>query len=205
MRRGGARRSGCRSLNLCGSLGDDELIEPGDVPSHAVGGVLHDALGVGIEFSGGLSLGEPLNELGSASLQESEPCCRGQVPGERPSKAEAALVIRGGRRVEQALERGSPLVGELVDLLRSSTPGSDEALGPLGGTLTAERSGGRQCGSGLFGIDHGDISRSLKAREGGVERSKRDVRDEPQLGSQSPTDLVAVKGPVAEQSENRKI
>ena len=191
--------------SVLGSRGSDKVIEPGNVATDALDSVLDDALCVVIEAVGPLGIAELLDELGSSALEQRQPCVWSKVSGEGPAQAEGALVVTARRGVEEGGEVGSTLVGDPIDLLRSPTTAGHEPTGPHGGPLPAQRPSGGRRRRLIIGLDYLHVSGCLEPSQCWVERAERDVGGKPHLGAKTTTDLVAMKGAIAEEAEDREV
>ena len=142
--------AGIERMAVChGAFAGDQPVEPGDVLGHAVRRVLHDRAGIDVELDvGPLGLGQALDQLGPAALEQGQPGLGGEMPGEGETEPEAAGVVERAAVGQELDEELPALLGDPVDLLAPAGVGGGVAAGPQHGQLPAERAGRRGLGGG---------------------------------------------------------
>ncbi len=117
------------------------------------------------------------------------------MAGKGPAEPEAPRVIGTRRGIEERCKVSASSFGQLVNLPAAPVTPSDKALGSHGRPLATERAGGRNGGGTVVVIfsDGDDVAGLFETGKRRVERAEGNVGKETQLGSKSPTDLVAME------------
>ncbi len=207
-----------RGSRIC-PLGIYQALEPLDLEYQGLTPVLEQGTPIPVQIAAGSGVVfvKASHELRATPFQEGDPSLRGKVPCEGEPEREGSGAVSPHLVIEEAMEEGIAIRGQVVDLARSHAAGfrGDKPPGVAAESRTfpTQRAGqGYERAPGLVWVcrlmaqrHRHDGPRGLEAGERRVQRAEGEVREYSQTGPEPLAQLVAVKILLLEESKDGEL